>query len=50
MADKPRRTIAEIVRELVHAGNHVDLKDDADALVTSEKPAETEEDTDAQES
>jgi hypothetical protein len=31
--EKPkRRTLAEIVRELVHSGNHVDLKADADAL------------------
>jgi hypothetical protein len=52
MADeKPkRRSLAEIVRELVHSGNHVDLKDDADALVTTEKAPEKEEDTDAEES
>jgi hypothetical protein len=51
MADeKPRRTLVEIVRELVHAGNHVDLKDDADALVATEKAPEKEESTDAEES
>lgn len=41
------RTLAEIVRKLVHDGNHVDLKDDADALVEAEKAPEKapEEDT-----
>jgi hypothetical protein len=38
------RSLAEIVRELVHAGNHVDLKDDADALVNTEKAPEEEAD------
>jgi hypothetical protein len=40
------KTLAEIVRALVHAGNHVDLKDDADALVNADK----EETPDAEES
>jgi hypothetical protein len=42
--EKKRRSLAEIVRDLVHAGNHVDLKDDADALVNSEKAPEEEAD------
>jgi hypothetical protein len=49
-----RRTLNEIVHALVHSGNHVDLMDDADALVApvedTDKDAEKapeEETTDA---
>jgi hypothetical protein len=51
-AAKPkRRTLAEVVHALVHSGNHVDLMDDADALVTPEKDADadTEKDTEKEE-
>jgi len=51
--EKPkRRSLAEIVRELVHSGNHVDLKADADALAaeTTEKAPETEDADDAEKS
>ena len=44
------RTLAEIVRDLVHSGNHVDLKADADALVATEKGTEKEDTPDAEES
>jgi hypothetical protein len=44
------RTLAEIVRDLVHSGNHVDLKADADALVATEKVPETEDADDAEKS
>jgi hypothetical protein len=39
--EKKRRTLAEIVRELVHSGNHVDLKEDADALVNTPEKEDT---------
>jgi hypothetical protein len=44
------RSLAEIVRELVHAGNHIDLKADADALVETEKAPEKEDAADVEES
>lgn len=44
------RTLTEIVRDLVHNGNHVDLKADADALVATEKGTEKEDTPDAEES
>jgi hypothetical protein len=44
------RSIAEIVHSLVHAGNHVDLMDDADALVNDEKAPEKEDAADVEES
>jgi|HubBroStandDraft_6_1064221.scaffolds.fasta_scaffold1910093_2 hypothetical protein len=48
-AAKPkRRTIAEVVHALVHSGNHVDLMDDADALVTPEKDADADAEKDTE--
>jgi hypothetical protein len=47
-AEPKRRTLAEVVHALVHSGNHVDLMDDADALVTPEKDADADAEKDTE--